>query len=75
MLWRESSKNEGWADCFCFAVVILQPQRSAVRHIEVLIAKAKFFDRYRCKLNARQEKVLERIFAAGIDGLTSGLDR
>jgi Fic family protein len=61
----------GWVNYF--AGVILEAQRSAVRQIEFLIAKAKFFDRYRDKLNVRQEKVLVRIFAAGIDGFAGGL--
>ncbi len=56
-----------------FAGVILEAQARAGRQVEFLVAKTKFFDRFRNALNARQEKVLLRIFEAGIDGFTGGL--
>jgi len=56
-----------------FGGVILEAQQTAARQIDFLIAKAKFFDRYRGRLNVRQEKVLLRVFAAGPDGFEGGL--
>lgn len=56
-----------------FAQTVLEAQERAGRQIEFLLSKARFFDRCRGQLNARQEKVLLRMFEAGIDGFTGGL--
>ncbi|NLT71493.1 MAG: Fic family protein [Verrucomicrobiaceae bacterium] len=56
-----------------FSEIVLEAQDRAGRQIEFLLQKARFFDRYRGSLNARQEKVLLRMFEAGIDGFTGGL--
>jgi Fic family protein len=37
------------------------------------LAKAKFYDKHRGTFNARQEKVIARIFREGIDGFRGGL--
>lgn len=58
--------------CF-FSTIVLEAQERAGKQIEFLLKKGQFFDRYRTHLNARQEKVLLRMFAAGIDGFTGGL--
>ena len=58
--------------CF-FARTILEAQDRAGKQIEFIIAKAKFFDRLRGKFNPRQEKVLLRMFEAGVDGFIGGL--
>lgn len=56
-----------------FSAIVLEAQGRAGRQIEFLLHKTRFFDRYRGNLNARQEKVLLRMFEAGIDGFTGGL--
>lgn len=56
-----------------FARTILDAQRHAQRVVDFLIAKARFFDRLRGQLNARQEKVLLRMFREGPDGFKGGL--
>ena len=56
-----------------FGQVILDAQKTTERHIEFLIDKAKFYHRLRGKLNARQEKVIARMFREGPDGFTGGL--
>ena len=46
----------------------------AFRHIgHFHVAKAKFYERLRGQLNARQEKVIARMFREGIDGFKGGL--
>lgn len=60
-----------WVDYF--ANVILDAQAETLRHIEFLINKAKFFDHFRGQFNARQEKVILRLFEAGPHGFEGGL--
>jgi Fic family protein len=56
-----------------FGASVLEAQQDSVRRIGFLIAKTRFFDRYRGRLNGRQEKVLVRLFEAGMDGFEGGL--
>lgn len=56
-----------------FALMLLEAQVRTQSRIEFLIAKAKLYDRLRGQLNARQEKVLARMFREGPDGFTGGL--
>ena len=48
-------------------------QYYAQKLISFLINKARFYDRLRGQLNARQEKVLARLFAEGLEGFAGGL--
>lgn len=58
----------GWfADC------VLEAQARSQKYIEFLLAKIHLLDRLRGQMNARQEKVLLRMFAEGIDGFKGGL--
>ena len=41
--------------------------------MDFYVAKARFYERLRGKLNERQEKVVARMFREGIDGFTGGL--
>jgi Fic family protein len=41
--------------------------------IEFIIKKAKFYDKFKKRLNVRQEKVIQRIFEEGVDGFKGGL--
>lgn len=56
-----------------FAETILEAQRNAGGLLNFILAKAKFFERFRGVLNARQEKVLAKMFSAGPDGFVGGL--
>lgn len=56
-----------------FAETILEAQRNTLRRVDFYVAKARFYERLRGRLNARQEKVLARLFREGIDGFKGGL--
>ncbi len=56
-----------------FAEVIFQAQQYTQKRLEFLIAKTKFYDRFRGMLNPRQEKVITRMFYEGFEGFTGGL--
>lgn len=56
-----------------FANTILEAQQATVQLVEFSIAKAKFYDRLSDHLNARQVKVVARLFKEGPTGFTGGL--
>jgi Fic family protein len=56
-----------------FAGTVLEAQRTTMKRVEFYIAKARFYDRFRGRLNERQEKVIARMFREGIDGFKGGL--
>jgi Fic family protein len=56
-----------------FAETILEAQRNTILRVDFLLAKAKLYDKLRGRLNARQEKVIARMFQEGIDGFKGGL--
>ncbi|MER8947205.1 Fic family protein [Mesorhizobium sp. M0959] len=56
-----------------FAKTILEAQRVTLARVEFSVAKGKFYERYRDHFNERQEKVIARMFRAGIDGFKGGL--
>jgi Fic family protein len=56
-----------------FADTILEAQINTLRRVEFYVAKAKFYQRLRGRLNARQDKVIARMFREGIDGFKGGL--
>lgn len=60
-----------WVDFFADTVV--QAQRDAGELLDFVMAKARFFDQFRDQFNARQEKVLLRIFTEGPEGFAGGL--
>ncbi len=60
-----------WASYF--ADTILEAQASAIRQVGFVIAKGKFFMRFRDRLNPRQEKVMLKLFDSGPDGFIGGL--
>ncbi len=72
-LGKASRANEitGWLEYF--GGTVLEAQEYSLKRVEFLIHKAKVFERYRGRLNDRQEKVLLRIFREGIDGFKGGL--
>ena len=56
-----------------FAQTVLEAQRNTIKRVDFYVAKAKLYDRVRGKLNARQDKVIARMFREGIDGFQGGL--
>ncbi|WP_421700947.1 Fic family protein [Aliiroseovarius sp.] len=61
----------GWLDWF--ADIVLGAVEHSQATISHLIAKTHLMDRLRGQLNARQEKALTRLFAAGPGGFKGGL--
>jgi Fic family protein len=56
-----------------FASTVLEAQGNTIRRVDFYVAKAKFYQRFRGKLNERQEKAVARMFRDGIDGFKGGL--
>jgi Fic family protein len=56
-----------------FAETIIAAQRNTIARVDFYVAKAKFYETFRGALNARQDKVLARLFGSGIDGFEGGL--
>jgi Fic family protein len=66
-----STEITGWLEYF--GKTVIEAQDYSLKRVEFLIHKTKFFERYRGKLNQRQEKAMLRIFREGIDGFEGGL--
>jgi Fic family protein len=56
-----------------FAATVIEAQRRCLAQVELILGKARLLERVRGKLNARQEKAVLRMFAAGPEGFTGGL--
>jgi Fic family protein len=56
-----------------FSKIIIQAQLYTSQLIEFNIFKTKFFAKFLIEINIRQEKVLLRLFEAGIEGFQGGL--
>lgn len=56
-----------------FAKLILKSQEYSIKVVNFLIFKTKFFIKFGRLLNERQEKVMLRIFAEGVEGFQGGL--
>jgi Fic family protein len=62
---------QDWLEYFCQTV--LKAQNYTQSMIDFLIEKSKFYGRFEGKLNERQDKVITRMFEAGIEGFKGGL--
>ena len=56
-----------------FAGTVLEAQRNTIARVNFFIGKTRFYQRFRDRLNERQEKVIARMFREGIDGFEGGL--
>lgn len=56
-----------------FAHTILEAQRNTINRVDFFIAKARFYEKFRGRLNERQDKVVTRVFKEGLDGFKGGL--
>ncbi|WP_439486798.1 Fic family protein [Blastomonas fulva] len=65
--------NETTAWLIYFAQIVLDAQTHSLALIDFLIAKTRFYDRFRNRLNERQAKVIARMFHEGLDGFKGGL--
>ena len=72
-LGQANSDNEITPWLVYFAETVMEAETRTVSRIEFLIAKTKFYDRFRGAFNERQEKVMARLFAEGPDGFVGGL--
>lgn len=57
-----------------FVDIIIEAQEQAEQQIHFILRKTKFFDRFKTHLNERQEKVLRRMLAEGVDGFKGGIN-
>jgi Fic family protein len=72
-LEQANSDNEITAWLVYFAETVMEAATRTVSRIEFLIAKTKFYDRFRGAFNERQEKVIARLFTEGPEGFAGGL--
>ena len=72
-LERNNKENEINEWLSYFASTVLEAQRNTIKRVDFYVAKAKFYERLRGKLNVRQEKAVARMFREGIDGFKGGL--
>jgi Fic family protein len=72
-LERNNKENEITDWLKYFAITVLEAQNNTLRRVDFYVAKAKFYDRLRGKLNKRQAKAIARMFREGIDGFKGGL--
>jgi len=56
-----------------FGDTVLKAQQVTLERVSFFIAKAKFYDQFRTRLNDRQVKAVERMFREGPDGFKGGL--
>lgn len=56
-----------------FGETVLNAQQVTLTRVAFFIAKAKFYDQFRDRLNDRQAKVIERMFREGPEGFKGGL--
>ena len=56
-----------------FGETVLNAQQVTLTRVAFFIAKAKFYDKFRDRLNDRQAKVIERMFREGPKGFKGGL--
>lgn len=72
-LERNNKENEITSWLKYFANTVLEAQNNTIKRVDFYVAKAKFAERLRGKLNERQDKVIARMFKEGIDGFKGGL--
>jgi Fic family protein len=72
-LERNNKENEITDWLKYFADTILEAQADTLARVDFYVAKARFCERLRDKLNERQEKVIARMFREGIEGFKGGL--
>ncbi len=69
---QQSNEITAWVQWF--VGVVVEAQRDAETRIRFVLRKSKFFQRFDAELNDRQSKVIRRMFDAGPDGFTGGMN-
>lgn len=69
---QKSNDVSGWVQYFVEMAVLAQ--EDAEKHVEFVLRKAKFFDRYSNRLNERQLRVVKRMLEAGPEGFEGGMN-
>lgn len=72
-LERNNKDNEITNWLTYFARTILDAQTTSSRRLEFYLAKARFYERLRGRLNERQDRVVARMFRESIEGFKGGL--
>jgi Fic family protein len=72
-LERNNKENEITNWLTYFANTVLEAQNNTLKRVDFYVAKARFYEKLRGRLNKRQEKVVARMFQEGIDGFKGGL--
>lgn len=73
-LQRNSSGEPDATDWLLyFAPLVLEAQDATQALLDFMIGKVKFYDRFAGQFNARQEKVIARLFKEGPQGFKGGL--
>jgi Fic family protein len=73
MLEASNKRNKITEWLVYFARTVIEAQSGAQNLVDFIIAKTKFYDRFRGQLNERQEKVIARMMREGPDGFKGGL--
>ena len=73
MLELSNKENEVTDWLIWFAETILEAQALSLKRVDFHIAKARFYETFRGRLNERQQKAIARMFREGIDGFKGGL--
>lgn len=69
---QRSNDTTAWVHWF--SGIVLQAQQDAETRIRFVLCKSRFFQRFERDLNERQLKALRRMFEAGPDGFTGGMN-
>src|SRR5215467_2331544 len=56
-----------------FANTVIEAQDTTIRRVDFYVAKAKFYERTRSKVNKSQAKTIARMFQEGVNGFKGGL--
>lgn len=71
IFWLMAKYNWQFPDWTCYLMqTILQAQTDTEVLVDFTLKKAKFFDRFRERLNERQAKVINSMFEEGIKGFS-----
>ncbi len=68
---NKSNEITGWLTYF--AATVIDAQAYSLAQIDFLLAKTKFYDRFRDRMNERKERVIARMFREGLEGFKGGL--
>lgn len=72
-LEHNNKRNEITDWLVYFAKTILEAQKHAQGMVDLVIAKTKFYDRFRGQFNERQQKAVARLMREGQEGFKGGL--